>query len=387
MHLIINPTERGKQMMKITLLTILAIVAFQQRSAAQAPIKLINPDTLVRRLGQQHITQAGAGLSVGLYYNGKNYTYNFGSVEKGKSLLPTANTLYELGSITKTFMGYLLAKAVIDKKAGMDDDVRTYLDGKYPNLEYQGHPVTLKELANTTSGIPDGLPPLPAAVAALSGDSLLFASQAFENRVTRKDFFEALHQVKLDTIPGYKARHSNAGSQLLAYALEKIYHTPYEKLVSRYIFRPLHMEHTLFMAARSGSPMLAKGYNKSGTQMPYFNATALSGHAGVSSCSADMLKYLRFQLDSKDHAVKLSHEKTLIVDVYGIALNWFVYRYDDGYSQVWTDGSTLGFYDFIIFYPELDLGIILLGNKADAQSYSRLAAFADQIFNAVKPQK
>lgn len=369
--------------MKKTLVILLALAALSRPSFAQRT----SLDTLIQKIGQQYIKNNGAGLSVGLLYQGKNSTYHFGSVEKGKNLLPTDHTLYELGSITKTFFGYLLAKAVTEHKAGMDDDVRKYLDGKYPNLQYQGHPVTLKELANTTSGIPDELPAEPFKVSPASPDSLLFAAQTLRDKVTRKEFFAALQQVQLDTIPGYKARHSNAASQLLGYALEKIYHTPYEELVSRYIFKPLHMDHTLFMAAKESSSLLAKGYNKSGTQMPYFNAMALSAHAGISSSATDMLNYLRFQLDKTDPAVQLSQQKTVNVDVYGIALVWFRYRYDDGYTQVWTDGSTLGFYDFIIFYPELDLGIVLLGNKADAQSYGRLAGFADQIFNAVKPKK
>lgn len=373
--------------MKKTLVLMLAMTAVHQLTNAQNKVKLINPDTLVQRLGQQHIKQAGAGLSVGLLYNGKFYTYNFGSIEKGKGIPPTENTLFELGSITKTFISYLLAKAVIDKKAGMDDDVRKYVDGKYPNLECQGHPITLKELANTTSGLPDNVPALPSGIKSLTGDSLWFAAETFYENVTSKDFFEALHSVKLDTVPGFKARHSNAGSQLLAYALEKIYHASYEELVDRYIFKPLHMDHTLFLAAKAGSPALAKGYNKQGTQMPYFKESAYSGSAGISSCTEDMLNYLRFQLDKQDLAVRLTHEKTVSVDVYGIALNWFIYRYDDGYSQTWMDGSTLGFYNFIIFYPELDMGIVLLGNKADEQTYGRLARFADQIFNAMKPKK
>ena len=378
----LNPLEDMK-----ALFTVIFLLASVSLAVAQAPTTPVDPDTLIRGMGQRFIAGPGAeGLSVGLFFRGESYSYNFGTVKHGESILPDSNTQYELGSISKTFIGYLLAKAIVENKVRADDDIRKYLPGKYPNLAYEGHPITLTELANWTSGIPDNLPQLPNSITNLKGDSVWFAAEHFNDQVTRKDFFDALQQVKLDTVPGFKARHSNAAAQLLAYVLEKVYGNTYEKLVARYIFKPLHMDHTVFLAARS-SNTLANGYNEKGTLMPHFNAQAQSASGGISSTTTDMLKYLKFLLDKKDPAVVLSERKTVSVDVYGIAVNWLVYRYDDGYSQVWSDGSTLGFYDFLIIYPELDCGIILLSNEASASSYQRLSGFADKIFQKLKTAK
>ncbi len=55
------------------------------------------------------------GLSIGIYKDGKTYTYHFGSTERGRQHLPTDKTLYCIGSITKTFTGLLLAQAVVAK--------------------------------------------------------------------------------------------------------------------------------------------------------------------------------------------------------------------------------------------------------------------------------
>jgi len=367
--------------------TVIFLLASVSLAAAQGSTAPIDPDTLIRGMGQRFISDPGAeGLSVGLFFRGKSYSYHFGTVKHGESILPGNNTQYELGSISKTFIGYLLARAIVENRVRADDDIRQYLEGAYPNLVYQGHPVTLIELANWTSGIPDNLPPLPPAITNLKGDSVWFAAERFNDHVTRKDFFDALHQVKLDTVPGFKARHSNAAAQLLAYALEKVYGDTYENLVAHYIFKPLHMDHTVFLAARS-SNTLANGYNDKATAMPHFNAPAQSASGGISSTTADMLKYLKFLLNKNDAAVVLSERKTVSVDVYGIAVNWLIYRYDDGYSQVWSDGSTLGFYNFLIVYPELDCGIILLSNEAAASSYQRLSGFADKIFQKLKAAK
>lgn len=87
------------------------------------------------------------------------HVYNYGTVKKGEHILPTSNTYYEIGSIIKTFTSRLLAKAVVDKKVSLDDDVRKYLQGDYANLQYKNHPIRLRDLASYTSALPQrGLP-------------------------------------------------------------------------------------------------------------------------------------------------------------------------------------------------------------------------------------
>src|SRR5947209_6607448 len=57
-----------------------------------------------------------AVLSIGVLKDGKTYTYNYGTIEKGKNGPPSADTLYQIASIAKTFTGTILAQAVIEKK-------------------------------------------------------------------------------------------------------------------------------------------------------------------------------------------------------------------------------------------------------------------------------
>ncbi|SDH21463.1 Beta-lactamase [Mucilaginibacter gossypii] len=55
--------------------------------------------------------------------------------------------------MTKSFTGILLAQAVIDKKIALDDDIRKYLKGDYPNLVHQATPIRIRDLTNHTSRI------------------------------------------------------------------------------------------------------------------------------------------------------------------------------------------------------------------------------------------
>jgi CubicO group peptidase (beta-lactamase class C family) len=89
--------------------------------------------------------------------------YNFGTTAEGQSLPPNDSTIYEIGSITKTFTTILLAHAVSEGKAAWNDDIRRYLNGDYPNLAFRGKPITLFQLANLTSSLPNSLGDPPHA--------------------------------------------------------------------------------------------------------------------------------------------------------------------------------------------------------------------------------
>ncbi|MBU2427323.1 MAG: serine hydrolase, partial [Gammaproteobacteria bacterium] len=72
--------------------------------------------------------------SIAVVYRGQEFTRHRGDMETGKLSPPTDATLYEIGSLSKTMAGTLMANAVLEQKLGLDDDARTYLQGAYPNL-------------------------------------------------------------------------------------------------------------------------------------------------------------------------------------------------------------------------------------------------------------
>ncbi|MBX9732880.1 MAG: serine hydrolase, partial [Chitinophagaceae bacterium] len=114
-----------------------------------APIYLQNPNT--------------NGISIGIFYKGKKYKYNYGEVIKGSGKLPTADNFYNLGSVAKTFVTTILAEAVVEKRVKLTDDIRKYLPTGYSNLEYENYPIKLVDLANHTSGLPRQFHTFPAS--------------------------------------------------------------------------------------------------------------------------------------------------------------------------------------------------------------------------------
>jgi serine-type D-Ala-D-Ala carboxypeptidase/endopeptidase len=345
-----------------------------------------NPtDAFVKKLGADFMRRpASIGLSMGLFINGKISFYNFGTTEKGMASPPTRDTVYEVGSITKTFVSFLLARAVSEGRVMLDDDIRKYLGGDFPNLEYEGKPITLVDLANTTSGLPNFLPMPPEIMNANVG--FLEKAELLQKRfdgLGKADFYAALHTVKLEAAPGSHSQHSNAAAQLLRYILEDVYKMPIDQLVRDYISRPLGMTNTGFMLSSTGSPPMARGYGEKGEVVPYITSSYVWGAAGLDSCTADLLKFVRLELDRTNEIVKLSQTKTFDGGDHEIALTWMSHRHENGITQLWCDGTTFGFTSYLVLYPDLNSGIILLANECDESSADALGGIAYEIFKQI----
>ena len=341
-------------------------------------------NTVVERAARKFMSDAHAvGLSVGIVKGGKTYTYNYGEVEKGKGRLPTPHTLYEIGSITKTFTGVLLARAAVEGRVKLDDDVRKYLDGEYPNLEFEGRPVRLVHLINHTSRLPFVLPDRPELFKDPNPFELPKILTEIERNYTRDDFYRDLHGARLDKAPGSDFKYSNAAAQLLGFILERVYRTTYERLVAEKIAMPLKMRETVLTPSASELKRLAKGHYEDGSvALPVTPQSQAAG--GLRSTVSDLLKYVEFHLDERDEVVKLSHRPTWgDIKYYASGLNWQMNTTRGGRRRIWQSGGTFGFSSYCAVFPELGLGIVLLSNESDRDSQGRLNEMANEILSGL----
>jgi D-alanyl-D-alanine-carboxypeptidase/D-alanyl-D-alanine-endopeptidase len=325
-------------------------------------------------------TPQSVGLSIGVFKAGGVYEYNYGTVKKGTERLPTAHTLYPIASITKTFTGTLLAQAVVEKKLKLDDDVRKYLDGNYPNLEFQGHPIRLQDLTNHRSGLPFFLPDRPETQPNFENDAVPWTARLVEQtkHYSRQDFFADLHKVTLTFIPGEKASYSNSAAQLMGYILERVYGTSYEALLKKKILDPLKMNDTTMTVKPSEADHVANGYDEHGNVMPNNNHEVLEGAGALNSSVGDMLKYARWQIDESDAAVRLTHAPYFTIDNYSAGLNWQMMSSGDN-RLIWQNGTLSGFHSLCIILPKLKLGLVILTNESDKAASHNLDLMAKQI--------
>jgi serine-type D-Ala-D-Ala carboxypeptidase/endopeptidase len=327
----------------------------------------------------------GVGLSIGVYKDGKYYVYNYGEVERGTHQLPKENTLYPIASITKTFTGALLAQAVIERKVKLDDDIRKYLEGDYPNLEFQGQPIRLYHLINHRSGLPYLLPDVPESRPGFNNEITPWPIRASRllNNYTRTNFYADLHKVKLDAVPGKNFKYSNTAAMLLGYILENLYGMSYEEFLKAKILAPLQMNTTKITLTESEKIRLVKGYDEKGSLIPY-SPDQMQAAGALKTTVSDMLKYVKWQADEKDEAVKLSHKPTFRDGNYSAGLNWQILE-ASGFRVIWQDGSYFGFQSLCVIYPELHMGIVILTNESSRSSASRVSAMANQITKGLDP--
>lgn len=291
-------------------------------------------------------------LTIGIIKNGKKYIYTYGETAKGNGELPTSQTLYELGSITKTFTTTVLAQAVLDKKVCLTDDIRKYLSGEFPNLNYKGTPITLLDLANHTSR----LPTLPIDI----GDKPNYNALNPESHYDSTMFYDALRRVSIDTIPGHKFLYSNWGISLLGHILESIYRQPFSNLINKYVTNPLGMKSTTYITSETGWKV-AVPHSENGKRIPLANEGYFSPAGGLSSTINDMLHYLNAQLKERQASIKLTHEPT----VNGMGLGWGV-RKNGAVTELQHNGATQGSTAHISAFVELNSGcVILVNNKVN----------------------
>lgn len=381
---------------------IFLLIVFYYANAVMAQQPLAKLAKVVTKLGNDAVKcTAGAGLSVAVYHDGQTWYYNFGTVEKGVVKRPTENTVFEIGSITKTFVSLLLAQAVVDGKVTLQDDVRKYLTGDYPNLEYDHHPITLLNLANTTSGLPDVLPSAPDSITKnVPADSVSFVVERYYQSLTETDFYKLLHTVKLDTLPGYNPKHSNCAAQLLGYIVQRVYKKPLYELINQYILSPLKMQNTSFASSKPNEPLLANGHNDKGDAAPHLMQDYMQGSGGLRSSAADMIKYSAFLLDNKTPPTQLVLKQNISIDagtnkvvgtypadivddrVYSASLNWWHYNPQKGKQRIWADGGTPGFCSYVVLYRDAGVAVVVLSNKTGKDMFDALPNIANELLNA-----
>ena len=318
------------------------------------------------------------GISIGIVANNKTSYYNYGTIEKGKKQVPAPNTTYEIGSLTKSFTGILLAHAVLDGKIDLDDDVHKYLDGPYPNLSFGGHPVRIIDLADHTAGFGKNVPEIKP------GETVDEIFQQYKG-LTRQQFLKDLAAVKLDTIPGTRFNYSNAGAQLIGIILERVYNMSYSDLVKKYISGPNHMNDTRCEIPAADSGRFAKGYDEKGNLAPRISIWKNIPAAGyLKSTARDIVEYIKLNMNEADPAIALAHQiifKNTSEYNADIGLFWFIKRSAGGNRRVEHAGGSFGATSYCMVYPGLKTGIVILTNDASAGTEREIRKMADEVLS------
>jgi CubicO group peptidase (beta-lactamase class C family) len=356
------PSSNGIRRRELLTLAAMSPLLFQGSAEADGvndPVKEIVAD-FVRRGNVE-------GLSVAVIRDGRTHFYNAGVSARGGRNPVTELSIYEIGSISKTFTGLLLARAIREGKAAAADDVRQYLPPGYDNLQRDGRPVRLIDLVNTTSALPDNLPDWRKAAEEAHAEpaQIPFIAARLMDGSTKSSFMEDLKSAILVDTPGAAPRHSNVASQLMGIVLERIYGRSYEALLAEFIERPLRMSSGF---AASSPSLVVQGYDPNGPATPPHIAPVMQAAAGLRYSTSDMARYIATQLAAHDPDIALTQKPAWgDPDTGAIGFHWIINRTADSKLSLRHSGGTFGFSAHCEFYPGQGYGIVLLSNRAGAQ--------------------
>ncbi len=319
-------------------------------------------------------------VSIGLYKDGKTYTRHFGELIKGKGNLPNDNSVYEIASVTKTMTGYLVAKAVLEGKIKLEDDIRMYLNGDFDNLEYDNQAITLQHLLTHTSGLPKFLPLKMNTVFEQFNKTVPLVYYELEKAYSKTQFFEDLKAVKITTKPGNNYVYSNAGAEIVGYILETIYKTDIETIFQEHLLQEQKMTHTSILPQDTQKQNLVQGYWMQNTEPSPEQLNTLWGTgSGIKSTLPDLLKYIQLQLDQENPIVTKSHEVLYEAGkTFKIAYFWRVWydKYGTSYNH---HGGTSGIQNWIYIYPKYNIGFTIITNHSGPKTPGKLNKIVKKI--------
>jgi CubicO group peptidase (beta-lactamase class C family) len=255
-------------------------------------------------------------------------------------------TLFQIGSITKTMTGLLLADAVVRRETSLTTPLSQVLGSEAGSCSE----ITLLDLATQRSGLPR-LPPNLDLESVDPADP--YAAY------TEDDLIAALDSVDIATRGTYA--YSNMGFMVLGLALSRLATTPFPDLIHHRVFTPLGLS-----GARCGTPLetddVAPGYSGA-AQVPWWR-TNLPGPGGVGMSVADLAAYVRAHIEP--HTTSIGDVIALAIEMHATAPSAMGLGWGHQGGGLFHDGGTGGFRSFIGFHPPTGTGVALLANSAQA---------------------
>ncbi len=319
------------------------------------------PDSVKQFILNQIVNKSKAALVVGFVDPNGTKIFSFGNISKANNIPVNENTIFDIGSITKTFTSLLLADFVKKGIVNLDDPIEKYLPSNITVPSYKGHKITLEDLATHTSGLPE-YPPN----AWLDNNVGVFKPNYNENQ-----FYKALSNFTLTREPGSQFQYSSFGSSLLAHILSLKAGVPYEQLVKDKILDVLGMNDTKIVLSQNDiKNRFPVGHSNGSEIVTPQIPDIMAGSGSLRSTASDMLKYISANLGlihtTLDDSMQLQHliihhgksANPMNYSEY-VSLGWRVLT-NFGSETLAHTGSINGWNAFVGFIPVKQTGVVVL---------------------------
>jgi CubicO group peptidase (beta-lactamase class C family) len=295
------------------------------------------------------LTPACVGLAVGATQGTVRAQRFYGNT--GNHGPPTADTEFEIGSITKTLTATLLAFEDREGTMHLDDPLARYAPPGFRVPDFNGEPIALEHLAEHTSGLPRAVPNP--------------SSPMMPERL-----WSFLNAYRLTHPPGQQFLYSNLGFALLARAMVRRLGATEDQLYERIITGPLGMRDTAITLTPAQRARLAQGFRPNRQPAPEFGPgfPAMAGAGAVRSTLTDMMRYLDFELGRVNVPLRALlpalHRPRHAAGRQGeVGLAWQMHDIPSG-RVIFKDGAMPGYASYMAFVPARGTGVVVLSNQA-----------------------
>jgi D-alanyl-D-alanine-carboxypeptidase/D-alanyl-D-alanine-endopeptidase len=287
--------------------------------------------------------------------DGVTRIYHAGSSGKQRQKLD-GNSVFEIGSVTKTFITALLADMVVKGEVKLDDPVSIYLPPMVKMPVRNGRQITLADLATHSSGLPF----LP--------DNLSPDIQRSWAEYTNSQLYVFLSVYQITREIGSKFEYSDTGLGLLGHVLAQRAGETWEQAVTDRILIPLNMNETRQAITPLMRHHMTVGHDKCGQALPPWEFLSLPGLGALRSTANDLIKYLEANMNPPDislgKALALTHvsRRDAFSTKTQIGLGWFL-GVPANRNIVFHGGSTPGYNSFVGFDPVKRTAVVVLADS------------------------
>ena len=300
----------------------------------------------------EHLLQDNrfTSVSIGVVSDGESITGHYGELTKKRGNKPTDQTIYEIGSVSKTVVGLLTAYAIADGKLSLNENVNRYIDNQLDKVSTIFQPITIQQLLTHTSGLPRDLEQLGLT----------------EEAASKKSFITAINKFDASTLKG-QFHYSGVGAELLSYILTQVYNKPFDALLKKTLSERAGMLNTQVNLSKTQIPFLAYGYDdKNEVAKSHVAPNKLWGGRGfIKSTMPDLINYMKLQLQEKSPVIALSHKRLFDVnDTEYLAFFWIVAKDEKLGTYIIHHGGMQGTQNWMIIFPTHNLAIAVVSNSS-----------------------
>jgi CubicO group peptidase (beta-lactamase class C family) len=384
--------EAARVFRKILLCLLALLLVFLVASSSRAQSSQDQTATALEAIFSPLANANSPGLAVLVRKDGRTpFERGYGARELRSFAKIDPQTNFRLASCSKQFTAMSIMLLVHDGTLRYDET----LTDVFPDFPTYGKAITIRNLLNHTSGLPD-YEDLMAAAEKRKGAALWTPTRQIQDA-------EVLDLLKQETAgkfaPGSKWSYSNSGYVVLGLVVARISGKPFREFLRERIFAPLEMSQTLaYQKGENEVTRRAYGHSKVGNtweETDQSPTSATLGDGGIYSSLTDLAKwddaFAQHTLLSEKEMLPALTPAQLISGAqpkwpansdrpegtpvsYGFG--WFLDPYRN-HARMWHYGDTIGFNTYILRFPADRLTIIVLCNRTDLDPESLALQVAD----------